>query len=177
MREAGAVAPPRAVETPEYPWERTLGARLRSDGSAEFRVWAPHASEVALRLEGRDVALEETGFDVYEVVAPARAGDDYFFLLDGHPLPDPCSRWQPEGLRGPSRVVHPHAPVALHRPPSLDQLVIYELHIGTFTSEGTFEAATAHFDELARIGVSAIEVMPVAEFPGRHGWGDAGVYR
>src|SRR5205807_8739419 len=86
------------------------------------------------------------------------------------------SRWQPRGLRGPSRVFAGRPPQALKQPVSLDRLVIYELHTGTFTPPGTFEAATAYFNQLAELGVGAIEIMPVAEFPGRHGWGYDGVY-
>ncbi len=158
-----------------YPWERPLGARPLDDGTTSFRVWAPRAESISLRLCDSDVALERAGYGVYEVVAPARAGDDYRFLVDGSRLPDPCSRWQPEGLRGPSRVLELSA--ADHfAAPSLDDLVIYELHIGTFTPEGTFEAAGRHLHELAELGVNAIEIMPVAEFPGRWGWGYDGVY-
>jgi maltooligosyltrehalose trehalohydrolase len=158
-----------------YPWERPLGARPLDDGSTSFRVWAPQAESISLRLGDSDVALEQAGYGVYEVVAPARAGDDYWFLVDGARMPDPCSRWQPEGLRGPSRVLHvsPGDPFAAT---SLDELVIYELHVGTFTPEGTFESAGEHLRELAELGVNAIEIMPVAEFPGRRGWGYDGVY-
>src|SRR5262249_39807248 len=111
-----------------------------------------------------------------EVVAQARAGDDYWFLLDGQRVPDPCSRWQPDGLRGPSRVVAPRGPAPLERRCSMDELVIYELHVGTFSPEGTFTGAIPHLRALAELGVTAIEVMPVAEFPGRWGWGYDGVY-
>ena len=82
---------------------------------AVFRVWAPRPDSVALGLNGSEVAMEEAGHGVYEVVAPARAGDDYVFLLDGEGVADPCSRWQPEGLRGTSRVVGVE-PVAPLRP-------------------------------------------------------------
>ena len=160
----------------EYPWERPLGARPLGDGRVEFRVWAPRAERIALRLGDSEVALDEAGYGVYEVVAPARAGDDYLFLLGGEPLPDPCSRWQPDGIRGPSRVFAPEPPGALERPPSLRELVIYELHVGTFSAQGTFASAIPYLGELAELGVTAIEVMPVAEFPGRYGWGYDGVY-
>ncbi len=191
----------------EYPWERPLGARPRHDGEVEFRVWAPRARSISLALADREVPLDDAGYGVYEVVAPARAGDDYWFVVDGRRLPDPCSRWQPEGLRACSRVLGvsspsaepplppgrpspPDRPLPSGRPsppdrplplgpfeaPSLHDLVLYELHIGTFTTEGTFEAAIPHLGELARLGVTAIEVMPVAEFPGARGWGYDGVY-
>ncbi len=159
-----------------YPWERQLGAHPTGDGRVEFRVWAPRAESVSLRLGDEDIALGHAGYGIYEVVAPAGAGDDYWFVLDGRGLPDPCSRWQPEGLRGPSRVLEVPAPAEPFDPPSLEQLVIYELHVGTFTPEGTFAAAAAHLRQLAQLGITVIEIMPVAEFPGKHGWGYDGVY-
>ncbi|HUE28453.1 MAG TPA: alpha-amylase family glycosyl hydrolase, partial [Solirubrobacteraceae bacterium] len=160
----------------EYPWERPLGARPLGDGRVEFRVWTPRPGRVALRLSGEELPLSEAGYGVYEVIAPASAGDDYLFLLDGQAFPDPCSRFQPEGLRGPSRVLAPSPPPALRNPPRKDRLVIYELHVGTFSAEGTFAGAIAHLHELAELGVGAIELMPIAEFPGSRGWGYDGVY-
>jgi len=160
-----------------YPWERFLGARELGDGRCEFRVWAPRADRVALRLASGDVAFDDTGYGVYETVTPCAAGEDYWIVIDGTAMPDPCTRWQPEGLRGPSRVLDPSAwsvePFAV---PELSELVLYELHVGTFTPEGTFDAATRHLRELASLGVRAIEIMPVAEFPGARGWGYDGVY-
>jgi maltooligosyltrehalose trehalohydrolase len=152
-----------------------LGAHPRDDGQVEFRVWAPRAESVALRLAGRELPLEPGELGMYEAVAEARPGDDYSFVLDGKALPDPASRWQPEGLRGPSRVVEPPK-LARFDTPSMQDLVLYELHIGTFSAEGTFEGAIPHLRELAELGVNAIEVMPVAEFPGKRGWGYDGVY-
>jgi maltooligosyltrehalose trehalohydrolase len=162
-----------------YPWERTLGARALRDGRAEFRVWAPRARELRLRVGGREYQLDPAGFGIHEGVVSAKPGDDYVYVLDGVELPDPCSRWQPEGLRGPSRVFDarglPGAADGFIAPP-LEQLIIYELHIGTFSEAGTFEGALEHLAELAELGVTAIEVMPVAEFPGARGWGYDGVY-
>jgi maltooligosyltrehalose trehalohydrolase len=159
----------------EYPWERALGARPLGDGTTEFRVWAPRAESVSLRLGDRDVDLDAAGYGVYEVVATARPGEDYVYVLDGRDLPDPASRWQPQGIRGPSRIVEPLQPGPLATRRLLEH-VIYELHVGTFTPEGTFEAVIPHLPSLARLGVTAIEIMPVAEFPGRRGWGYDGVY-
>jgi maltooligosyltrehalose trehalohydrolase len=96
-------------------------------------------------------------------------------MVDGRQLPDPCSRSQPKGLRGPSSVLDV-TPAERSAMPGSAELVIYELHVGTFTAEGTFEAAAEHLAELAEIGITAIELMPVAEFPGHHGWGYDGVY-
>ena len=110
----------------------------------------------------------------------AGPGDDYEFVLDGRDRwPDPWSRSQPDGLRGPSRIVDP---VALRRARqgwvgvALEELVIYEMHIGTFSTQGTFDGAIARLPELAKLGVTAIEVMPIATFAGNRGWGYDGVY-
>jgi len=157
------------------PWERPLGSRVVDAEHTEFRVWAPSASTIKLWVAGRGVALHEIGHGVHEAVAPARAGDDYWFEIDGRRLPDPCSRWQPEGLRGPSRVLAP-APSAPFERPRPSELIIYELHVGTFSPEGTFDGAIAHLAGLAELGVAAIELMPLAEFPGARGWGYDGVY-
>ena len=158
-----------------YPWERPLGARALDHGRVEFRVWAPRPESVAVAVGNDEIALDPVGYGIYEVVAPARAGDDYWFVLDGCRFPDPCSRWQPDGLRGPSRVASPR-PHGLQKRPGPDELVIYELHVGTFSEAGTFEGAIPYLRELAELGVTAIEIMPVAEFPGARGWGYDGVY-
>jgi maltooligosyltrehalose trehalohydrolase len=115
---------------------------------------------------------------VFAATVPASAGDDYLFVLDGgDALPDPCSRFQPEGIRGPSRVVDTSSfEIAPGPELSLDELVLYELHVGTFTREGTFRAAIAELPRLRELGVTAIELLPVATFPGDRGWGYDGVY-
>ncbi len=161
------------------PWEKPLGAHPLGGGRTAFRVWAPHPETVTVRVRGADHPLEDAGLGVFEAVVEAGHGDDYWFVLDGRPLPDPCSRWQPEGLRGPSRVLDPRTFAwtdAGWGGVALEDLVIYELHIGTFTPEGTLDAALEHLPELASLGITAVELMPVAEFPGRHGWGYDGVY-
>jgi maltooligosyltrehalose trehalohydrolase len=157
------------------PWELPLGSRVLDQEQTEFRVWAPSATTITLWVAGRGVALREIGHGVHEVVTTARPGDDYWYEVDDRRLPDPCSRWQPQGLRGPSRVLAPTPPAPFERPPAAD-LIIYELHVGTFSAEGTFDGAIAHLPELAALGVTAIELMPVAEFPGARGWGYDGVY-
>ena len=99
-------------------------------------------------------------------------------MLDGgEPLPDPCSRFQPEGVRGPSRIVDT-AGFSIRRRPvlPLEELVLYELHVGTFTEAGTFDAAVEHLAGLRELGITAVELMPVATFPGNRGWGYDGVY-
>ncbi|MFL5894955.1 MAG: malto-oligosyltrehalose trehalohydrolase [Thermoleophilaceae bacterium] len=159
---------------PFMPWERPLGAVARG-GTTTFRVWAPRARSLVLRLHGDDVELEDQGYGVFEVEAEAEHGDNYFYVVDGEQLPDPCSRWQPDGLRGPSRVFEPRVADDF-APAALGEQVLYELHVGTFTRDGTFDAAIPHLQGLAELGVTTIELMPVAEFPGRHGWGYDGVY-
>jgi maltooligosyltrehalose trehalohydrolase len=176
-----------------YPWERPLGACRIDDERVEFRVWAPRAQTPLLTIAGTKptgaafrgrTALTDAGHGVNETVVPVPdAGQEieYSYVLNdgGEELPDPCSRWQPQGLRGPSRLLDARALPARDdgfTPAPPGELVIYELHIGTFTEAGTFAAAADHLQELARLGVTAIEIMPVAEFPGRRGWGYDGVY-
>jgi maltooligosyltrehalose trehalohydrolase len=161
------------------PWERPLGAVPGPDGTTTFRVWAPRAREVTVELAGRSLALDADD-GVFEGRAETAPGDDYRYRPDGGaPLPDPCSRNQPDGVRGPSRVVDPGA-VAWDEGgwAGLDRrgLVLYELHVGTFTREGTFAAAAARLPALAELGVTAIELMPVTTFPGRRNWGYDGLY-
>jgi maltooligosyltrehalose trehalohydrolase len=134
---------------------------------------------VRARIGDREAPMTDAGHGVREAIVEGGHGDDYVFILDGRELPDPATRWQPDGLRGTSRVVDPAAFRWTDRgwePPALEDLVIYEMHIGTFTPEGTFDAAVEHFAELAELGVNVVEVMPIAEFPGQHGWGYDGVY-
>jgi maltooligosyltrehalose trehalohydrolase len=102
-------------------------------------------------------------------------GEDYLYVLDGREaLPDPCSRSQPHGLRGPSRIVE--LPPAARCGLSLEELVVYELHVGTFSAEGTFDGVIPYLPELRQLGATAIELMPVATFSGDRGWGYDGVY-
>src|SRR3954447_2590237 len=146
----------------EFSFQRRLGAFPLRSGRTEFRVWAPNPDEIRLRVNGTDHALEPVGFEIYEATVEAGEGDDYVYVLDGVELPDPCSRWQPQGLRGPSRVVDPHDfewTDGDFRMPGLPDSVIYELHVGTFSPEDTFEAAIEHLPPLAELGVTTIEIM------------------
>jgi len=179
--DVGLAQPDGASRSSEgdYPWERFLGARPVGGGRWEFRVWAPRAASITLRLASGDHALADAGYGVYEATADCAPDEDYWYVIDGVAIPDPCSRWQPDGLRGPSRVLDTGAWGGAGPPfaaAELSDLVLYELHVGTFTREGTFEGASAHLRELASLGVGAIEIMPVAEFPGVRGWGYDGVY-
>jgi maltooligosyltrehalose trehalohydrolase len=165
----------------------TVGAELQPGGGAHLRVWAPACRRVELVIPGtapdtivRSLQMDREHDGHFSIFDPdARAGGRYWFRLDGERLrPDPASRAQPDGPHGPSQYVDPSA-YAWHdarwRGVERDGHVIYEMHVGTFTREGTWAAAVGFLDELARIGITAIEMMPVAEFPGSFGWGYDGV--
>jgi maltooligosyltrehalose trehalohydrolase len=167
------------VSDPPLPFERPLGARPIGDGRTEFRVWAPRAERIVLRAGGTDHEPAEAGLGVYEAVLPIAAGEDYVYVIDGVELPDPCSRRQPAGLRGPSRVLGTDAFAWTDEgfeAPALADSVIYELHVGTFTEVGTFDAVIPHLRGLRKLGVTTLELLPVAAFPGKNGWGYDGVY-
>jgi maltooligosyltrehalose trehalohydrolase len=154
-----------------------LGAVPKDAGQVEFRVWAPRAGHASVRLGDGDHPLQRRDDGTWDACCPAQPGADYRFLLDNHePLPDPCSRFQPEGVRGPSRVIDTRFEIAPGPALELETLVIYELHVGTFTDEGTFAAAVSHLEELRELGITAVELMPVATFPGSRNWGYDGVY-
>ncbi|MFW5826151.1 MAG: malto-oligosyltrehalose trehalohydrolase [bacterium] len=157
------------------------GPLVEADGSVTFTVWAPRADVVELRLVDNDVVLPMRSLDRgYRTVRTDRAGagSRYLFRLDGSDYPDPASRSQPDGVHGASQVVdfsRLEWRDAGFEPHDLADLVIYELHVGTFTAEGTFEAAARRLPGLAALGVTAVEIMPVAEFAGRRNWGYDGV--
>ncbi|HYY43868.1 MAG TPA: malto-oligosyltrehalose trehalohydrolase [Actinomycetota bacterium] len=147
-----------------------------------FQVWAPRAQKVELVLRDRRQPMVTRGRGWYECDAEASPGDDYWFSLDGaEPVPDPRSPWQPYGVHGPSRLVdhsaYPWTDSTWKGIP-VQSAVVYELHVGTFTAEGTFDAAAEKLDHLVDLGVTAVELMPVNEFPGVRGWGydGAGLY-
>ena len=145
-----------------------------------FRVWAPGARSVTLSLEGADVEMTPADGGYFEAGAVARPGQRYGFKLDGraHVLPDPASRFQPQGPHALSQVVDASTFTWKHdrwHLPSVERRVLYEMHCGTFTREGTWPAAARHLERLKDIGITLIEVMPVAEFPGGFGWGYDGV--
>jgi maltooligosyltrehalose trehalohydrolase len=161
--------------------KNALGAQLAA-GNVSFRVWAPRARTVHVVLEdtGRALQLEpEPGGYFSGVWDSGHVGALYRYRLDDHgPYPDPCSRFQPQGAHGPSMVIDPEAfewRDANWQGLTLAGQVLYELHIGTFTQEGTFDAAARELPFLAELGVTCVEMMPVAEFPGRCNWGYDGV--
>ena len=162
----------------------SLGATPLGDGRCRFLVYAPKADQVEVRLlspQKRTVSLErdERGYHhgVAEDVPP---GALYLYRLDGEKeRPDPASRFQPRGVHGPSQVVDRNAfpwEDGEWTGLPLESYILYEIHVGTFTHEGTFEAVIPRLDDLRELGVTAIELMPVAQFPGSRNWGYDGVY-
>lgn len=169
----------------ENGWQLDLGATPLDGGRTHFRVWAPRAKKISVLLlddgENRVVSLMEDGDGYFAAtIAGVREGNRYFYLLDDVvERPDPASRFQPTGVHGPSQVTAPDD----HRWDSpgwrglpLDRYIIYELHVGTFTPDGTFDAAISRLDYLCELGITAVELMPVAQFPGERNWGYDGTY-
>ena len=156
-----------------------LGCRPLADGRARAGLWAPAAAAVALRAGGRDQPLAPGPDGFWSGEVGLAAGADYVFVVDGEERQDPCARRRPHGVAGGSRTVDPAAfswTDAGWAGLRLDELVLYELHVGTFSPEGTFDAVRRHLAGLRRLGVTAVELMPVATFPGRRGWGYDGLY-
>jgi maltooligosyltrehalose trehalohydrolase len=151
-----------------------LGANLTERG-VDFRVWAPNAQRVELLLADEKHTLERGAAGIFELALPARAGQRYFYSVDGQkPVPDPISRFLPEGVHGPTEIVDaesfrwsdddwPGLPI--------EQYCIYELHVGAFTHAGTFDGVAEHLEYLRTLGITVIELMPVAAFPGTRNWG------
>src|SRR4051794_9404665 len=164
-----------------------LGATPK-ESNTEFVVWAPKANRVNVRLitqigGTQDLPMLRNGEGenvTFSLVAQARAGDRYFYLIDDDPLqlPDPVSRYLPDGVHGPTEIVDPNAfrwtDQQWH---GLDyrDYVYYELHVGTFSSAGTFDGVIEKLDYLKECGFTAIELMPVNAFPGKRNWGYDGV--
>jgi len=166
-----------------------IGAELIGPDQVHFRVWAPKAGRVDLVLEHNAVknprqtfhSLEAEEGGYFSGTANAGAGARYRFCVNNNFYPDPASRFQPDGPHGSSCIVDPtrfkwtdsqwHGPAAT----GLKGQVIYEMHVGAFTKQGTWRAASQQLEELARIGITVIEMMPVADFPGKFGWGYDGV--
>ena len=162
---------------------RELGAVWLDDHRCRFRVWAPLSENVSLHLvapDDRVVPMESQKLGYYKTVVESLPSNARYFyrLSDGREYPDPVSRYQPEGVHGPSQAVDSRfewndfhwAGIPI------EKYVIYELHVGTFTANGTFEAAIPHLRELESLGITAVELMPVAQFPGDRNWGYDGVF-
>jgi len=161
-----------------------LGTTPLPDGSTGFRVWAPRAQQVAVIFPESNrppASLQPEGNGYFSgTVAEVGHGDCYWYLLDSElQRPDPASRYQPEGVHGPSRVVDPdrfqwQTPDWGGLP--LEQYLIYELHVGAFTPQGTFDGVIDRLDYLVELGITAVELMPVAQFPGERNWGYDGTF-
>jgi maltooligosyltrehalose trehalohydrolase len=161
---------------------RDVGAMWLGEGRCRFRVWAPNAESLAVHLlapEERIIQLEREpgGYFAAEVAAVPPEARYLIRFADGHERPDPASRYQPEGVHGPSAVVVPYAgwTDADWRGTMLTEYVISEMHVGTFTPEGTFDAIIPRLDDLIDLGITALEIMPIAQFPGSRNWGYDGV--
>lgn len=155
-----------------------FGAQLRNEGGVRFRLWAPKASTVGLVLEGAaaPVPMRRLEDGWFEIEQPdAAPGDLYRFRIDDGPaVPDPASRFNPFDVHGPSQVVDPQSfrwKDSGWRGRAWREAVIYELHVGAFTPEGTFRSAREKLGHLVDLGVTAVELMPVADFPGSRNWG------
>ncbi len=162
-----------------------FGAECLDDGSVRFRLWAPAARQIDLCLTDENVStrfpLEQRGKGWFELVTDAASpGSRYRFRVDGaQEVPDPASRFQPRDVHGPSEVISPGDfdwQDGAWRGRRWEEAVIYELHVGAFTLSGTFSSVYERLDYLADLGITAIELMPVADFPGLRDWGYDGVF-
>ncbi|STX27857.1 Malto-oligosyltrehalose trehalohydrolase [Legionella beliardensis] len=159
---------------------RTLGANLNPDGSCTFRVWAPFAEQMQIKLgvmpeEMACLNMHKGSDDYYELTVPnIKEGTRYYYYFANKLLPDLASDYQPEGILGPTEIIskrkfEPWKVIALA------DYIIYELHVGTFSAEGTFAGIIPYLPELKALGITAIELMPIAQFPGGRNWGYDGV--
>lgn len=165
-------------------WMLNRGALVMSDGAVRFSVWAPHLQRLVVQCVRPEVKIPMKRSDdgVHTAIVHGLSpGDRYFYCLDEKRLrPDPVSRWQPEGVHGPSAIIDPSDFTWTDdgwKGRALQDLILYELHCGTFTRGGTFAAMLSYLDYLkGELGVTAVELMPVAEFPGARNWGYDGVH-
>jgi len=167
----------------ETPWRLEFGARPIPSGGVQFRVWSPMTKTMSVRIKTpREILVPMDSSDgiFTAVVKEIGPGADYMYVIEGKKeRPDPVSRFQPNGVHGLSRVIDPDAfkwSDGGWKGIALEDYVIYELHIGTFTSAGTFASAIEKLDYLRDAGITAVEIMPVAQFPGSRNWGYDGVY-
>lgn len=159
-----------------------IGSNYLGAGRCSFKVWAPEKERMILHIvhpTEQKIEMQRAEEGYWHTETNAAPGTRYFFMPNGeNDRPDPASKYQPEGVHGPSEVIDQNYDWADDdwESPKLKDLILYELHTGTFTEEGTFEAAIAKLDHLLELGVNAIEIMPVAQFPGKRNWGYDGVY-
>jgi maltooligosyltrehalose trehalohydrolase len=162
-------------------WRMSHGATVLAGGGVQFRVWAPDVNGLAVEVSPgrRHFEMQRDGEHFEAVIPDAAPGDTYCFVFDdGRTRPDPVSRSQPHGVHGPSQIVGPGAFAWSDgdwKGIALEDYIFYELHTGTFTPEGTFAGIISKLDYLRELGITAIELMPVAEFPGSRNWGYDGV--
>lgn len=161
-------------------FQKHWGSEFISADTVRFRLWAEGQNTMTLSLRDRDIIMEAVGDGWFQIdVAGLKHGDEYRFrLADGTCIPDPAARAQRDDVNGPSLIIDPRVYQPLHRDwkgRPWEETVIYELHPGTFTPEGTFQAAIEKLPYLAELGITQIEVMPVAQFGGSRGWGYDGV--
>ena len=161
-----------------------IGANYQGFGGCEFTVWAPNLQSIGVQIiapQERYIPMKKVEFGYWKAIATdVEPGMLYFYKLEGTTdRPDPASKYQPQGVHGPSQVIDMNthswndtdwAGVLL------EEMIIYELHVGAFTPEGTFEAIIPRLDELRSVGINALEIMPVAQFPGERNWGYDGAY-
>ena len=159
-----------------------IGATYIGRDRTDFLVWAPFQERVEVHIvepRERILALDKSERGYFGTVSDdVPAGSLYFYRLDGQSeYPDPASRFQPRGVHGPSQVVDTDFPWEDSQWSGLllENYVIYELHTGTFTPKGTFDAVIGYLNELKELGITAVELMPVAQFPSNHNWGYDGV--
>lgn len=163
---------------------KPVGALKSPDGNFNITVWAPHANNVELIIRGEEAgsAMEKDSYGYWQAgnQENINAGTKYMFKIDGeHKLPDPASMSQPDGVHSWSEVIDHTAFIWTDQSwqaPAQSELIIYELHVGTFTDEGTFESIIDKMDHLKALGINAIEIMPIAQFPGERNWGYDCVY-
>ena len=162
---------------------KRLGANRLADGRWEFLLWAPNARSVSLHLlhSGELLTMAPLSRGYFRrTVENLEPGTRYFFQLDGaREVPDPASRFQPEGVHGPSEVVDLNQfqwTDQNWQGRTLERSIFYEIHVGTYTAQGTFDALIPHIPELVELGITTVELMPVAQFPGSRNWGYDGVY-
>ncbi|MBV8885857.1 MAG: malto-oligosyltrehalose trehalohydrolase [Chroococcidiopsidaceae cyanobacterium CP_BM_RX_35] len=161
-----------------------IGADYHSSGDCEFTVWAPLLQEVAVQIvapKQRLLPMHKDASGYWKAVASdVEPGTLYFYKLEGaNDRPDPASKFQSQGVHGPSQVVDPNAfswADSDWAGMPLEEMIVYELHVGAFTPEGTFEAIIPRLEALKEIGINTIEVMPIAQFPGERNWGYDGTY-
>jgi maltooligosyltrehalose trehalohydrolase len=161
-----------------------LGAHYLGSGKCIFNVWAPSSQSVSVKIttpDERDIALDAQEKGYWQTsVEDIKPGSRYYYRLNGQTdRPDPASNFQPEGIYGPSAVID-HNSFSWSdenwKPIALEKIIIYELHVSTFTPQGSFEAIIDRLDDLLELGVNTIELMPVAQFPGERNWGYDGVF-